>query len=517
MRGSHRPPTPPLRHTRLQLHHVMKRVKPVYEQLGPSTDMDYVDPILTLAQAIYSLVSEVKANRSRCKRLKLRIEYLMEPVKRLQKQNLQENDVIKVLQELKETMEAARDCIEAYTKRDWLKKVFRAYDTAEDFKYINERLNDASQALSLILQVDQAEQLRQAFEEKKISHEDEEDSQLDKDELLRKLDEVEGSITRKIEIVNDGMQHMKLEMKGMKDMIMSMMKPVDHPVQDIIEIKMEELDMDPTPFMETPTSKVYKAEFRKFPVVVKRFMNATFTESELRKIFRAEVETMTRFVCPNILRMYGICIINEGTSSSFLIVMEYCELGTLRNVLDDKARQLSWQERIQMSLDAARGLYRLHQSEEKFKVHGCINSARFLVNKGLEVKLAGFELAKTETSLKRSVRSVKKSTRFLPYMSPEQVSNVNHPYSKSCEIYSFGIVLWEISTREIPFKDQPSSQIYQRVVKDKYQEPLPQDCPSSLVCLINRCRSFDPFVRPTAGAVVDKLLCILKNLNVTTA
>lgn len=480
--------------------------------------MDFVDPVLTLAQVIYSLVGEVKGNKRRCRRLKLRIEYLMEPVKSLQKQKLQEKDVIKVLQELKETMEAARDCIEAYTKRDWLRKVFRAYDTAEDFTYINERLNDASQALLLILQADQSEQLQQAFEEKNIRREDEEDSQLDREDLLHKLDEVENNITRKIETVHDGVQDMKREMLDMKTMIMSMMKkPADHPVQDIIEIKIEELDIEDTPFMETPTSKVYRAQFRKFPVVVKRFINTTFTESELRKIFRAEVETMTRFVSPNILRMYGICIIKEGASLSFLIVMEYCELGTLRDVLNSKERHLSWQERLQMSLDAARGLYRLHQSEEKFKVHGCLSSSRFLVNKGLDVKLAGFELAKTETSLKKSVRCVKKSSRSMPYISPELISNVNQPYSKACEIYSFGIVLWEIATREIPFKDQSSAEISKSVVNDHYQEPLPPDCPSTLQCLINRCRSFDTFERPTAGVIVDKLMCILKQLDTVTS
>ncbi|TKS73882.1 Mixed lineage kinase domain-like protein [Collichthys lucidus] len=67
---------------------------------------------------------------------------------------------------------------------------------------------------------------------------------------------------------------------------------------------------------------------------------------------------MKRFESPNILRMFGICVKDEeGPSPQFLIIMEYCDKGSLRQVLDSDCK-LSWTRKAYMCLDAAKGLYR---------------------------------------------------------------------------------------------------------------------------------------------------------------
>uniref|UniRef100_A0A8C8IYR4 Protein kinase domain-containing protein n=1 Tax=Oncorhynchus tshawytscha TaxID=74940 RepID=A0A8C8IYR4_ONCTS len=266
--------------------------------------------------------------------------------------------------------------------------------------------------------------------------------------------------------------------------------------QDIREIKPEELiyDVPKEPFIKNDNSEIFKGEYNKFTVAIKRYAYSSGTSlSQVRSVFKKEVETMKRFESPNILRMFGIC---------------FCEKGSLRAVLDSQ-RKLPWDRKARLSLDAAQGIYRLHQSEEKFKVHGCINSSRFLVDAGYRVKLAYFELAQTETSLKRTKD---RKRRSLCYSSPQQLESVNHPYNKACEMYSFGVVLWEIATCKIPFKDCSRKEVYQMVCKDKYTEPLPEDCPQLLGELINNCRSYDSFYRPTAGVLVDKLCNVVEQL-----
>ncbi|CAB1331545.1 unnamed protein product [Coregonus sp. 'balchen'] len=171
--------------------------------------------------------------------------------------------------------------------------------------------------------------------------------------------------------------------------------------------------------------------------------------------------------------MFGICVQQEsGPNPNYFIVMEFCEKGSLREVLDSQSK-LPWDRKARMSLDAAQGLYILHQSEEKFKVHGCINSSKFL--------LRGLELVKTETSLKKTKDRKSSSLR---YSSPQQLESINHRYNKAYCL---------------------PEEVYQRVSKDKYTEPLPEDCPKQLGELINTCRSYDSFHRPTAGVLVDKL------------
>lgn len=265
-------------------------------------------------------------------------------------------------------------------------------------------------------------------------------------------------------------------------------------------------------FMTTSTSEVYRGEYRGFAVAIKRYTDPVNTSSgDVQAVFNKEVDTMKRFESPNILRMFGICVQDDSKSSpQFLIIMEYCERGSLRQVLDSSDCRLSWHLKARMCLDAAKGLYRLHHTEEKSRVHGCINSSKFLVTESYTVKLGGFELAKTETSLKKPTKD--KEIRSLCYSSPQTLSNINHTYSRECEMYSFGIVLWEVATRKKPFEGWSNKEIYQKVCQEKYQEPLPEDCPKGLEELIRACRAYDSFQRPSAGVLVDKLRSVVAQL-----
>ncbi|KAM6972960.1 mixed lineage kinase domain-like protein [Aplochiton taeniatus] len=294
-------------------------------------------------------------------------------------------------------------------------------------------------------------------------------------------------------------------LQEVKTMLENLNKP--QVIQQVIrEIKATELTFDEPkrPLMKSAFSEVFKGEYSKFIVAIKRYTCQINTNTwDVRTTFQKEIETLRRFESPNILRMFGICIQDEnGPYPNYLIVMEYCEMGNLREVLDSN-RQMPWNIKARMSLDAAQGLYRLHQSEEKFKVHGCINSSKFLVAVGYRVKLAGFELAKTETSLRRE-KDHKNSSRY--YSCPQKLEDVNHSYSTVCEMYSFGIVLWEIATRKMPLNDCMSYEdVYKKVCVKKVTEPLPEDCPKNLAELIDNCRNYERFYRPSAGVLVDKL------------
>uniref|UniRef100_A0A8C7QSV9 Mixed lineage kinase domain like pseudokinase n=1 Tax=Oncorhynchus mykiss TaxID=8022 RepID=A0A8C7QSV9_ONCMY len=461
--------------------------------------MDIIDPILGIAETLYSLCGEVKANKKRCQRLAQRIKALDELVRAVKVKGLgQKPSLVKnVLCELKLTLENAQDVVKKYSCASYLKRILKAYDQGDDFGSLNERLNDAAQGLSLALQVDQSDDLLQESRETTRWREDEADRESDRLELQKLLHE-------KVDSTQE-------DMKDIKAMLETLKKPriLD---QDIREIKPEELiyDLPKEPFIKNDNSEIFKGKYNKFTVAIKRYTYSRGTSlSQVRSVFKKEVETMKRFESPNILRMFGICVQEEsGPNPNYLIVMEFCEKGSLREVLDSE-RNLPWDRKARMSLDAAQGIYRLHQSENKFKVHGCINSSRFLVDAGYRVKLADFELAQTETSLKRT-KDRKRSS--LCYSSPQQLESVNHPYNKACEMYSFGIVLWEIATCKIPFKDCSHIEVYQRVCTEKYTEPVLEDCPQPLGELINDCRSYDSFYRPTAGVLVDKLRNVVEHL-----
>ncbi|XP_032892006.1 mixed lineage kinase domain-like protein [Amblyraja radiata] len=479
--------------------------------------MEYIDKIFSAAKIIYSLCSEVKMNRKRCNRLKCRIEFLLQPVKAIKEEDLLDN-LTNILKEMVEILERASDCVMSFTNKHWLSKAFKAFAIKEEFNHLNERLNDAAIALNLALNTEQTKMLLTRFKKEDDMQDTEEDQRylnsLEK-ELEKALHSIENKIQHAMVTVNDNLVEMKVDLKDVKRIIESYQdKPSAPPVQEILELNRDDIEIETKLESKINNSKYYKGTLHKFPVAIKRFDNFGFSNvEEIRKTFHKEAETMKYFESPNIVRIYGICIDQSSSSPEFLIVMEYCEHGSLHSFLEGEWH-LSWQSRVHMALDAACGLYRMHQSTGKFKLHCSIDSTRFLVDNGLRVKLGGMDLAKTETSIRRISTSQK--SQLLPYISPQQMSNINYQYDKPCEVYSFGIVLWEIASCKTPFKDCSSQEIHKKVCEERVRESLPSDCPKELCELIDECRTYDPFERPKAGAIMDRLKNILKRITEIT-
>ncbi|XP_078257806.1 mixed lineage kinase domain-like protein [Rhinoraja longicauda] len=483
--------------------------------------MEYIDKIFSAAKIIYSLCSEVKMNRKRCNRLKDRIESLLKPLKAIQEEDLND-DLAKLLKEMVEILENARDCVMSFTNKYWFSKVFKAFAIKEEFNHLNERLNDAAIALNFSMNTEQTKLLLTIFKDNQRKKEDTQDTEEDQKylnlvekKLEKELHSIEERIQQAVGTVNDNLAEIKMDLKDVKHIIESYQdKPSAPPVQGILELKRDDIEIETKLETKINNSKYYKGTLHKFPVAIKRFDNVGFSNvEEIRETFHKEAETMKHFESPNIVRIYGICIDQTSPSPEFLIAMEYCEHGSLHSFLEGKWH-LSWQSRVHMALDAACGLYRMHQSTEKFKLHCSIDSTRFLVDSGLRVKLGGMDLAKTETSIRRISTTSQKSQ--LPYISPQQMSNINYPYDKPCEVYSFGIVLWEIASSKTPFKDCSDQEIHKKICEERVREPLPSDCPKELCELIDECRAYDPFERPKAGAIMDRLKNILKRITEIT-
>ncbi|XP_029009933.1 mixed lineage kinase domain-like protein [Betta splendens] len=463
--------------------------------------MDFIEPILSIATQIYEVAENVKANKKRCHRVSERVKALESLVRSIKKREKPQSggEVATALRDLSFTLISAQKLMDKYASAKWVERILKSSSHGDEFDSVNERLNDAYQVLSVALQVQQGDVLCKVFE----LGSREEDRREDEEELKKLLLEY--------------MKAQEEKLESLKNNVEKIVQMLNRPTitEDIRLIKPSELTykLPKEPFMTTPTSKVYKGEYRGFTVAIKRYTDLVATSAarfqEVKQVFDKEVQTMKKFESPNILRMFGICVEDEdGPSPQFLIIMEYCEKGSLREVLNSDT--LSWTIRAHMCLDAAQGLYRLHQTEEKSKVHGCIDSNKFLVAEGYRVKLGGFELAQTETSLKKLSRANRSTS--LNYSCPEILQSINHAYSKECEMYSFGILMWEISTSQTPFKDCSRQQIYEKVYVEKFQEPLPDDCPASLRELIDACRAFDSFQRPSAGVLVDKLRSVVAQL-----
>ena len=92
---------------------------------------------------------------------------------------------------------------------------------------------------------------------------------------------------------------------------------------------------------------------------------------------------------------------------------------------------------------------------------------------------------------------------FLRWMAPEVIEHA--PYGTKADVFSFGIVLWELLTGRVPYADMSPLQAAVGVVQKGLRPPIPSDCPTVLADVMRQCWAKNPNDRPTFEALKVQL------------
>jgi len=233
---------------------------------------------------------------------------------------------------------------------------------------------------------------------------------------------------------------------------------------------------------------VYKGKVRGKEVAVKKLFDSK--DDFNIEIFRREVGIMSTLKHPNLLLFIGAC-----TEPAFLMfVTELMPRGSVYDILHDEKLQLSMSQRMKMAKDVANGMNWLHMRDPIF-IHRDLKSANLLVDQNWNVKVSDFGLSYIKQS-SVSERGNFGSIGTPLWMAPEVL--LNKSYNESADLYSFGIVLWELLTRHDPFPNIDNfDTMVQSVCVNKERPIIPDDCPPTLKKLITDCWSPQPEARPT--------------------
>jgi serine/threonine protein kinase len=158
--------------------------------------------------------------------------------------------------------------------------------------------------------------------------------------------------------------------------------------------------------------------------------------------FMREMNTMIALADASecVVQLFGIMVLSS--SQQTCLVMEMCERGSLYHVLMQDGVVMTWGLALQLSLDAAAGLKLLHARNV---VHRDVKSLNYLVTRDFRCKIADFGLARAMGSNAHTLATVSSARGTLLYCAPEVFQGM--PYERSFDIYSFGIVLWEVVRR----------------------------------------------------------------------
>jgi serine/threonine protein kinase/Tfp pilus assembly protein PilF len=211
---------------------------------------------------------------------------------------------------------------------------------------------------------------------------------------------------------------------------------------------------------------VFKAEDNKLKrqVAIKFLPNHIVKNSDERKRFEIEAQAAAALNHPNISHIYAI----EEADDELFIVMEYIEGQELKEKL--KTGPLTLDETLNISTQMAEGLQVAH---ENGIVHRDIKSSNIMITEKGKVKIMDFGLAKVGTGIQLTKEHSTIGTAA--YMSPEQARGDD--VDKRTDIWSFGVVLYEMLTGKLPFKGDYEQAIIYSILNEEIilSEDLPQD------------------------------------------
>ncbi|RIA81189.1 kinase-like domain-containing protein, partial [Glomus cerebriforme] len=192
------------------------------------------------------------------------------------------------------------------------------------------------------------------------------------------------------------------------------------------------------------------------------------------------------------IRLYGIT--KDPKTSNYVVVMDYMELGSLRANLATKKNNPN--DKYSNLYYISKSLLALHECD---LVHKDLHSGNILLQSHVLAYISDFGLS--QSTVEGSNIEPNEIHGILPYIAPEVLRG--EPYTKAADIYSFGILMWEM-TSGIPAFNDVSHDFHLSLNICKGMRPcIIKDTEVEYVELMKRCWDPDPDKRPTAEELIE--------------
>jgi len=218
-------------------------------------------------------------------------------------------------------------------------------------------------------------------------------------------------------------------------------------------------------------------------------------------LLRNEIAIWSRLSHPNLLSFIGTAL---GTDTC-AIICEYCSGGSLyerhRQNLQLGKPPLGRDALVGQLVQVARGMEYLHSLRPHPVLHRDLKSHNILVAHDGRLVVADFGLARFHVTANAAEMTAE--TGSYRWMAPEVIRH--EPYDERCDVYSFGVLGWEMVTYSIPFLHQTPVQAAIGVARDSLRPPLPEHTPEDVKAILESCWHRQPGERPDFSTLVSKL------------
>ncbi|KFP73343.1 Proto-oncogene tyrosine-protein kinase ROS [Acanthisitta chloris] len=223
--------------------------------------------------------------------------------------------------------------------------------------------------------------------------------------------------------------------------------------------------------------------------------------------FLKEAHLMSKFDHPHILKLLGVCLLNEPQ----YLILELMEGGDLLSYLRGARKQklqsplLAVTDLLDICLDVCKGcvyLEKMHFIHRDLAARNCLVSEKEYGSSSRIVKIGDFGLAR---DVYKNDYYRKRGEGLLPvrWMAPESL--IDGVFTNRSDVWAFGVLVWETLTLgQQPYPGFSNTEVLHHVQSGGRLES-PNNCPDDLCDLLTRCWAQEPHNRPAFSYIHDKL------------
>ncbi|PKC03114.1 kinase-like protein, partial [Rhizophagus irregularis] len=360
--------------------------------------------------------------------------------------------------------------------------------------------------------------------EDKIVKEDVEQLVKFQEALVESMNDVKQNVFHTNDQMNsvvERISEMAITMHNMQSMMGSKKEDADQ-IQNKIDIifRTDKLPFDD--YEEADENSIRSERLRKYTHVKTKeeFAFKVVDQDHINDVKNQVTILMKLKDCQNIINFYGL------TSDGFktYLVTEWAEKGSLREYILNHEQNIDLKLKIKIAYDIAKGLNFLNSVK---MVHRDIKSENILITHHDIAKITNFNFSRRFDDAAVYNAMPKENVRYsAPEMLRREITGEKEKkdkysikYDTKCEVYSFGILLWEIAERKIPYEQFKDFMEVTRKVVGGYREKFRAgtDIPKKYQDLVNKSVDSNPGSRPLFSRMLTDLQDIFRNLEAPTS
>ncbi|CAB5204558.1 unnamed protein product [Rhizophagus irregularis] len=425
----------------------------------------------------------------------------------------------KSLQRLVQVLHNMIKFIEDITQYNTVQKFLGAKKIENGFKELCKEYDSSMTLLNFNLLVN-----FNTENEDKIVKEDVEQLVKFQEALVESMNDVKQNVFHTNDQMNsvvERISEMAITMHNMQSMMGSKKEDADQ-IQNKIDIIFRTDKLPFKDYEEADEISIRGERLRKYIQVKNKeeFAFKVVDQYHINKVKNQVTILMKLKDCQNIINFYGL------TSDGFktYLVTEWAEKGSLREYILNHEQNIDLKLKIKIAYDIAKGLNFLNSVK---MVHRDIKSENILITHHDIAKITNFNFSRRFDDAAVYNAMPKENVRYsAPEMLRREITGEKEKkdkysikYDTKCEVYSFGILLWEIAERKIPYEQFKDFMEVTRKVVGGYREKFRAgtDIPKKYQDLVNKSVDSNPGSRPLFSRMLTDLQDIFRNLEAPTS